>query len=77
VWNLRNRHYGTKVRVSEIEERNVWGAEIDTEGAASIEIFIYTNTTLAENHYNRHTQKPYVWDPGTWNSKNSTSFSVI
>ena len=32
VWNLRSRHYGTKVRVSEIEERNVWGAEIYGRG---------------------------------------------
>ena len=28
MWNLRNSNYGTKVNVSDIEKRNVWGAEI-------------------------------------------------
>ena len=30
--NFKNKHYGTKAMVSDIEQRNVWGAEIYGRG---------------------------------------------
>ena len=32
MWNFRNRYYGTKVRVLDIEARNVWGVKIYGRG---------------------------------------------